>query len=240
MIIRNLENTTGTKRARISATVEWEDCHYPDRDVFFETDVCFAGSLSPDPNAFLLAAIIPATHFGERRIMVEGQLCPQLRDGLDIVVRQLRKWYGGEGDYIRIEASEGFNPPPVPSERRVACCMSGGVDTLITFKRNRISIPLDHPSALKGLPVIATSRCRTDRGHRSTDQDRSKRRDLGNCAAHRAWLSDIFRDGVRLHGECNWKECLDRELYDISPVFENAGILARQWTYPHAVASQAK
>jgi hypothetical protein len=112
MIIRNLENTTGTKRARISATVEWENCHYQDREVFFETDACFADSLSPDPNAFLLAAIIPAMHFGERRIMVEGQLCPQLRDGLDIVVRQLRKWYGGEGDYIRVEASEGFNPTP--------------------------------------------------------------------------------------------------------------------------------
>ena len=77
-------------------------------------------------------------------------------------------------------------------------------------------------------------------GHRSTDQGRSKRRNLGNCVAHRAWLSGIFRNGVRLHWECSWKECLDRELYGISPVFENTGILAHQWTYPHAVASQAK
>ena len=240
MKVVDLRHESVGDTASVSATVIWEDCDRAQKNIYIETSAEFSDDIRSDPNAFLLAAIIPAMHFGERRIMVEGQLCPQLRDGLDIVVRQLRKWYGGEGYCIRIEASEGFNPPPVPSEHRVACCMSGGVDTLITFKRNRISIPLDHPSALKGLPVIATSRCRTDRGNRPTDQDRSKRRDLGNCTAHRAWLSDIFRNGVRLHWECSWKECLDRELYDISPVFENAGILARQWTYPHAVASQVK
>lgn len=154
MIIRDIETTVKNARARISAKVSWENCSYSDREIYFETDASFVDSLSPDPNAFLLAGIIPAMRFGERRILVEGHLCPQLRDGLDIAVRQLRKWYGGNRDQISIEAIDGFEPSSLPSNRRTACCMSGGVDSLATFRRNRLNFPLDHPGAVKDLLFI--------------------------------------------------------------------------------------
>lgn len=134
-------------KARISASVTWEDCSWPQREIYFDTDARFADDLTPDPNAFLLATVIPALYFGERRVLVEGQVCPQLREGLITVMQQLRAWYGD--DPVIIEAAGGFAPSPPPAEARVACCMSGGVDSLATFRQNRNDFPLSHAGSVK-------------------------------------------------------------------------------------------
>lgn len=154
MIIENFKKVATNGRARISAEVKWEDCDYGDREVFFETEASLADNLCLDPNTFLLAAVIPAMRFGESRVRVEGHVCPQLREGLDVAVRIMRKWYGGSGDFIKVEASDGFKPSPFPASLRTASCMSGGVDSLATFRRNRINLPLDHPAAVKDLLFI--------------------------------------------------------------------------------------
>ncbi len=75
MRIANLTSTVENGRARVSATVTWEDCSWRERELYFAMDVRFADSLTQTPNAFLLAAIIPAMRFGERRIQVEVRFC---------------------------------------------------------------------------------------------------------------------------------------------------------------------
>lgn len=154
MIISEFEKTLQEGRARVSATVKWEDYPFAERQVFFETDEALADDLAPNPNAFLLAAVVPASHFGERRIRVEGSLCPSLRDGLVTVVRQLHQWYGGPGDDIGIEARDGFEAPAMPAALRRACCMSGGIDSLDSFRRNRLDFPPDHPASVRDLLFI--------------------------------------------------------------------------------------
>lgn len=154
MIIGNFSKATADGRVRVSAVVEWEDCDYGDREIFFETDVSLEDSLTLNPNAFLLAGIAPAMWFGESRVRVEGPVCPVLRDGLDVAVRIMRKWYGGSGDFIAVEAGDGFKPSLVPASARTASCMSGGIDSLATFRRNRLNLPLDHPGAVKDLLFI--------------------------------------------------------------------------------------
>ncbi|MHC4593570.1 MAG: hypothetical protein ACYS19_01325 [Planctomycetota bacterium] len=154
MRITHLKSTVENGRARVSATVSWEDCDWSERELYFATDVRFADSLTQTPNAFLLAAIIPAMHFGERRVQVEGRICPQLRNGLVTAMQQLRDWYGHSNNPVDIEATQGFMPSHPLSAPRTASCMSGGIDSLCTFRQNRIDFPLSHSGAIKDLIFI--------------------------------------------------------------------------------------
>ena len=154
VVIGDFSKAITQGRVRASAVVKWEDCSYGEREVFFETDISLRDSLTLNPNAFLLASIHPAMWFGESRIKVEGPVCPVLRDGLDVAARIMRRWYGGSGNFIAIEADEGFKPSRLPAIPRAASCMSGGVDSLATFRRNRLNLPMDHPGAVKDLLFI--------------------------------------------------------------------------------------
>ena len=149
MKIGDYSQTTNGDVARAAATVVWEDCDRPQREIFFETTAEFADGLSCSPNAFLLAMIIAARHHGERRVRVEGKLCPQLRNGLLTAMLQLHTWYGrADHDPCAIEPTGGFAPAP-PRPPRVASFMSGGVDALTTLRRNRLDFPLDHPGSIR-------------------------------------------------------------------------------------------
>jgi hypothetical protein len=162
-------------KARVAAAVTWEDCDLAGRRVYFDTDPQFADDLHCDPNAFLLAAAIPAIHHGERRVWVEGKLCPQLRNGLITAILQLRTWYG-EANHraVTIEAKEGFEPAPLSQAGRTALFMSGGVDSLDSLCRNRIDFPLDHIGSIRdclfvhGLDVGAMEDLDANEGHYRT------------------------------------------------------------------------
>ena len=141
-------------KARISATVTWEEGRWGEREVYFDTDDRFGEDLTPDASPFLLAAFIPAMRYGERRILVAGRVCPELRDGLITVMQQLQKWYGETNRPVLIEATEGFSPSDSRSVPHTASCMSGGVDSLATFRQNRIGFPLNHSGSIKDLIMI--------------------------------------------------------------------------------------
>ena len=82
MRIENLRLETNQSKARAMATVVWEDCDRPTRDVYFEVDDTFAHDLACNPHAFLVGSIIPAMHHGEGRISIDEEICPELRNGL--------------------------------------------------------------------------------------------------------------------------------------------------------------
>ncbi len=67
-------------------------------------------------------------------------------------MQQMQLWYGHQPAVI--EAVGGFAPRTSPAEARTACCMSGGVDSLASFRNNRDGLPLDHAGAVKDLLYI--------------------------------------------------------------------------------------
>lgn len=149
MKIYNFSKVLQDDLVRVSATVEWEDCDRAQREIYLETAASFSTDLDCNPNTFLLAAIIPAWYHGERRIQVDGKICPQLRDGLIIALQILTYWYGiRTKEPLVIEATQGFHPS-LTSPKHVASFMSGGVDSLATLRNNRMNFPLDHPCSIK-------------------------------------------------------------------------------------------
>ena len=149
MRISDLRVEPNGDRVRAVAHVVWEDCARPARDIYFETEAEFADRLRCDPNAFAVAAVVPAMRYGEKRLAVEGALCPHLQQGIDAAVSLLRWWYGPPRSAIQIEPRDGFRASVPPATPRAACFLSGGVDSLAMLRTNRLQLPLDHARSFK-------------------------------------------------------------------------------------------
>jgi len=85
MRIGGIRTGPGTFGTRFAATVVWEDSHRPPVEIWWDLDEDLAADAFPDPNAFVAAAFVPALRHGERRIAVEGAVCPLLAAGLEAV-----------------------------------------------------------------------------------------------------------------------------------------------------------
>lgn len=146
-----IENLRSEKRgARVAATVIWEDCERPRHEVYFETDEAFADDLSCNPHAFLVGCIVPAMHYGEKRVFIDAEICPQLREGLMTAMSLLRHWfYDPERELVRIEAKtrSGLPTPRIPE--RAGFFFSGGIDSFATLRANRLDFPPEHPWSIK-------------------------------------------------------------------------------------------
>ncbi len=149
MIVGNYTHGEDGGLIRTSAEIQWEDCERPVRRLFYETDSRFASAFGISPNTWLLATLIPAMHHGERRVRIEGAICPLLRNGLETVRRHLCVWYGMDKHKpIMIEPTGGFVPYPPPVTNRAAFFYSGGVDSLATLYCNRRDFPIGHPGRI--------------------------------------------------------------------------------------------
>ncbi len=142
-----LEERGETMRAR--AMVHWEEAQRPSREIWFETTAEFRGEFRADPNAFLLACVIPAQRNGERRIAIDGPVCPQLSDGLVAAMALLTQWYGEPRRSLRIESRSGTAAPVPKSPPRSAFFLSGGVDSLHLLRSNRQQFPPGHPASFR-------------------------------------------------------------------------------------------
>ena len=155
MKITNLRTERHDSRARIAATVRWEDCERPSHDVYFETEAHFADFSFCNPDAFLLACAIPAMHYGERRVMVEGGICPGLRDGVATALGWLRLWFSPGSEPLRIEGPTRAEGPPPRRPDRAGLMFSGGIDSFSMLRLNRLNYPAAHPWSMKdGLVVF--------------------------------------------------------------------------------------
>ena len=150
MRIDQITKSTKGNLARISATVRWEDCDRPTQEIYISVPSRFRDDLSCNPNTFLLNGFVPAMHDGEKRLQIDGKLCPQLRNGVETAIQLLQHWYGEDGhSTVAIEATQGFEPPVPRTPERTALFMSGGVDSLTSFYLNRQDFPLDHPGSIQ-------------------------------------------------------------------------------------------
>jgi len=125
---------------RASARVEWEEVDRPPMTLWFDVEGEAAGEARPTAEAFLLACAVPAFGRGERRVAVEGTVCPRLRDGLSSAIALLDSWYGGRASVV-IEPSRGFAAPRRAPTPRAAVLLSGGVDSVDVLLANRARLP---------------------------------------------------------------------------------------------------
>lgn len=150
MRINDLRSEIRNGRTRVVATVVWEDSDRPTHDLYFETEEEFASALSLNPHAFLVGCIVPAMHFGEKRVAIDAEICPELRIGLDTAMSWLRHWYyEPTRDLIRIEAGTRSHIPTPHTPDRAGFFFSGGVDSFATLRANRLNFPPEHPGSIK-------------------------------------------------------------------------------------------
>jgi len=150
MRIENLKSGKRENKARVAATVTWEDCDRPTSEVYFETDEAFAKDLSCNPHAFLVGCIIPALYYGEERVFIDAEVCPELREGLIEAMSWLRHWfYEPDRALVRIEAKTSSSFPTPRTPERAGFFFSGGIDSFATLRVNRLGFPLEHPWSIK-------------------------------------------------------------------------------------------
>jgi hypothetical protein len=154
--IENLRSEKNGNRAKVAATVIWEDCNRPATDLYFETDRAFEEDLTCNPHAFLTGCIVPAMHYGEKRIFIDAEICPELRNGLITAMTWLRHWFYEPGyKLVRIEARVRSTFSTQRTPERAGFFFSGGIDSFATLRSNRISFPQEHPWSIKdGLLVF--------------------------------------------------------------------------------------
>ncbi len=89
--------------------VSWEDCHRPGAEIFFRVYGDPEYINASNYNAFLVACVPSALHYGEQRIDVDGPVCPWLVDNLTTMTAYFNHWYeqGARCDAnVKIEAKE--------------------------------------------------------------------------------------------------------------------------------------
>lgn len=149
MIIDNLRREMNQGHVRVVGRVTWENAPRPTQEIYFDTDPLFADGLICNPDAFLVAGILPAWRNGERRILVDGEVSPGLFEGLVTVMSWLRVWFRPSSDLIKIEATPARKTLQPSTPERSGFFFSGGVDSLAALRANRLHFPEEHPGFIK-------------------------------------------------------------------------------------------
>jgi hypothetical protein len=158
MIIRNF-GTVATNDARVtSAIVSWEDCAYPDEELFFEIrdgqPSMSPGAGEPSADAFLAACFPLAAVHGEARLRIERQACPMLIEGLYTAYAWWSSWGGMPFPMPVIETAARAHCGTLTTPRRGVAFLSGGVDGLHVLMRNRQLYDKDDPAFIREVLFI--------------------------------------------------------------------------------------
>lgn len=150
MKIENLRSERNGDRARVAATVTWEDCDRPALDIYFETEERFREALTCNPHPFLVGSLLPAMHHGEKRVLLDAEICPELRENLTTAMTLVRHWfYAPDHDLVRIEANTTAEPRDRRIQDRTGFFFSGGIDSFGTLCSNRLNYPPGHPGSIR-------------------------------------------------------------------------------------------
>jgi hypothetical protein len=188
MRVDKIASVEQSGKRRIEATVEWEEANRPPLVVFAEIDVGSGEGFWPDPNAFLTACALPAWHAGERRVLIDGEICPVLHRQIGAVFSTLRSWYPELGPAPAIESNghRVFSP----LGRQTASFLSCGIDSLAILRANHTQLPPGHPSFIKAVLLIdfVQEYCMT--------QDESENQARKRVAEARAVARDVGIDAI--------------------------------------------
>jgi hypothetical protein len=133
--------------ARMTARLTWEDRDHPDDEVWFDWPAEFADSSAAQSNPALLAAFPLAMLFGERRVAVEGEVCPRLADGSRTATHLMAMLKPHLRPPILELAERASAGNHSYVERRAGFCFSGGVDSLAALHVNRQTVPRGHSAS---------------------------------------------------------------------------------------------
>lgn len=148
MRITNLRSEDRGELLRLAADVQWEVADRPDMELYYEVPAEYGDHVALGAEAFLTAATLPAMRLNERRVTIEGEVCPQLLEGLDIAMHWLARW-NRERRVVTLEAPPGCAHSKNSEGARVAASlMSGGIDSLAVLKHNHDQYPPGHPSRI--------------------------------------------------------------------------------------------
>ncbi|MFN2357463.1 MAG: hypothetical protein ABR534_06970 [Desulfotignum sp.] len=148
MKITDIHLTKESDFSVASAQVWFEDCDQPCKKIFIKTSVAYDQGFDANPEAFLVGSLLPALHLGEKRIFVEGAVCPFLKEGVDVAMHILSHWTRGRYVPIPVEAVVRDHHVPVKPPR-AGMVMSGGMDSLAALRRNRLHYPDTHPACVR-------------------------------------------------------------------------------------------
>ncbi|MCP4718369.1 MAG: hypothetical protein GY860_02840 [Desulfobacteraceae bacterium] len=152
MKIIDFNLTRDSEFVTAEARVIFEDCARPEQSVYIKTPLSFAKGFEANPDAFLVGCLLPALHLGEKRIFIEQEICPFLKEGVGVAMNLLSHWtrLRPKGRYypIKIEAKPRENPSTL-SPPRTGMVMSGGMDSLAALRLNRLNYPKGHPGYVK-------------------------------------------------------------------------------------------
>ena len=149
VIIENFRKTVTEERARVSATLIWEDCERPAQEVYFETTAEYGDDLCPNPNSWLLCSALAAMRYGEKRIAIDAPISPEIKDGLINSMKCLINWHGGDRQVISIEAPIATETLYPNKEPRAAGLFSGGIDALAMVRDNHLNFAAGHPRRIQ-------------------------------------------------------------------------------------------
>ncbi len=153
MRLFNLRRERSSVGVRATATVAWEDSNRTARDVWLEVAPELEDALAGELDGFAVAAAAAAQHHGEKRLRVEGTLCPRLAEGLTAATRLLASWFppAAPAPLIESRGAAARFPPPAA---RAAVFLSGGLDSLFAVAQNRDRYPRDHPASFHDAIVV--------------------------------------------------------------------------------------
>ena len=169
MKIFNLRSEERANRTAILASISWEDSDRKPQEVFFETNKQFSDALSDNPHPFLVGAIVPAFHHGEKRIYVDGEVCPELMEGLITVLSWFRHWYGPPRNLPKIEPKSITHKPNENKQKHSGLFFSGGIDSLALLRSNRLNYSLEHPRSFHDGIIIYGQNIESDTSNESFD-----------------------------------------------------------------------
>jgi hypothetical protein len=150
--IDNFKKEKNVNRTRVMATVTWEDSNRPTTKIYFETVQKFEPDISCNPHAFLVACLMPAMRFGEKRIVIDTAVCPELHKGLVTAMRVMCNWYDWytvDKNLVRIEGKRQHYIPDSINGKRAGFLFSGGIDSFATLRSNRLHYSKEHPGYIK-------------------------------------------------------------------------------------------
>ena len=147
----------------LAATVSWEERPRSPVTLVFES----AAGSAPDANPYLTACILPAMHHGERRLAIDGEVCPRLAAGAAVAVEVLRAWHGPVKIPVSIEPGRGFRMPFPRRPSRAALLFTGGINSADVLLRNREDFSPAHPASIRSLVHVVGLEAGGPRGNPS-------------------------------------------------------------------------
>lgn len=114
-------------------------------ELYIEVPAEYAGCFALSVDGFALAALVAARELGERRLLIDGELCVELAENLEKFLLLQDRWRGHPGDAPELLASAGRVARPRNPVAAAGGFMSGGIDSLAMALWNRQTFPPGHP-----------------------------------------------------------------------------------------------